>query len=78
MLATLIFSTTYRCSIECKLCGLSCNPRRKEQLSLKFMEQMIEEYLKLGGGKHVTFTGGEPFLLGSDLLSAVESLVPIF
>lgn len=72
MLSTLVLSTTYKCTIECDFCGLSCNPRRTERMSLSFMQSMIRQYASLGFGRHVTFTGGEPFVLGRDLLSAIE------
>ena len=72
MLNTLVLSVTYKCPIECKLCGLSCNPRRKERMSLAFMLKTIDEVASYGGVPHVTFTGGEPFLLRDDLLQAIE------
>lgn len=72
MFATLVFSTTLQCPIKCKLCGLSCGPHRTERLSLEFMLRMMDEYTKLKGGAHVTFTGGEPFLLKEDLFEAIR------
>lgn len=71
MLNTLVLSVTYQCPIECKLCGLSCNPRRKERMSLDFMLKTIDEVASYGHISHVTFTGGEPFLLRDDLLHAI-------
>lgn len=72
MLDTLVLSTTYRCPVECDYCGLDCNPRRKEQMSLSFMKKMIDEACIFPTVRHVTFTGGEPLLLKDDIVAALE------
>ena len=72
MLSVLVFSTTNRCPIECPFCGAECNPRNRDRLSLEFMTSVIDQAQDLGSLEVVVFTGGEPLLLGQDLLAAVR------
>ena len=71
MFATLVLNVTYKCPIDCDLCGLSCNPKRKERMSLDYIKKMIDEVAQYKIIRHVTFTGGEPFLLKNDLLNGI-------
>ncbi len=72
MLSSLVFSTTYKCPISCRYCGAECSPERTERLSLKDMIRIVDVVYSYGKLELVVFTGGEPFLLGDDLLRCVE------
>lgn len=72
MLSTLVLSTTYRCPIQCRHCGAECSPAARERLSLADMVSYVDQVHAFGKLQLVVFTGGEPFLLGKDLLTCVE------
>ena len=72
MLSSLVFSTTYQCPISCRYCGAECGPEHTERLSLKDMIEIVDEVYSFGKLELVVFTGGEPFLLGDDLLDSVK------
>ncbi len=72
MLSSLVFSTTYRCPIQCRHCGAQCSPAARERLSLRDMIGFVDQVHAFGKLQLVVFTGGEPFLLGKDLLTCVE------
>lgn len=72
MLQTLVLSVTYKCPIKCKYCGVNAGPHRKEKMSLQMIMRLLDEAHAIGSVEVVVFTGGEPFLLGDDLYSAVE------
>lgn len=71
MLHSLVLSVTWNCPIKCRYCGVHAGPHRRERMSLGFMTRIIDEAHALGVVKIVVFTGGEPFVLGEDLYSAV-------
>lgn len=68
----LVFITTYRCTAACSNCCFESSPRLKGGLGFSFMVRVIDEAIgnfpSLG---LVVFTGGECFLLGEDLFSAI-------
>ena len=72
MLSNIVFSTTYQCPIKCRYCGAECGPERTERLSLREMTDIIDKVYTYGKLELVVFTGGEPFLLGKDLLNGVK------
>jgi len=61
---------TYACPITCAHCALYCSPKNRFTLPLNHILETIRN-LPVSTTKMVTFTGGEPFLLGRDLISAV-------
>ncbi len=72
MLSSLVFSTTYKCPIECKFCGAESGPNHKTRLSYDDMTSLIDQVGSYGKLQLVVFTGGEPLLLGKDLEKAVR------
>jgi MoaA/NifB/PqqE/SkfB family radical SAM enzyme len=72
MLDTLVLSVTYRCPIRCRYCGVNAGPHRTERMSLDFIRRMIDQAKALALVQLVVFTGGEPFLLGEDLYTAIQ------
>lgn len=72
MLSSLVLSTTYRCPIQCRHCGAECSPQARERLTRDEMISFVDQVHAFGRLQLVVFTGGEPFLLGRDLLACVE------
>ena len=66
---TLSLLTTYQCTAACRNCCFKCNPHIKKRLSLKQMENYVDECMIHYGDslKVLVLTGGECFLLGNDL-----------
>lgn len=68
----LVFITTYRCTAACSNCCFESSPRLNGRLEFSFMARIIDDAIgnfpSLG---LVVFTGGECFLLGEDLFSAI-------
>nr|WP_278705504.1 radical SAM protein [Bacteroides intestinalis] len=70
---SLTIITTYSCTAACKGCCFGCSPKRKEKLSFVEIKNIIDDFLKeFPSIEVIIFTGGEPFLLGDDLLKAVK------
>ena len=63
---------TYTCPLACAHCCFNSNPKNQDRLDisviLKSIEQLNKNEIKL-----VAFTGGEPLLLGPDLVKAVQA-----
>lgn len=59
---TLALIYTWRCNAACASCCYSCGPKRTEKLSLKKAVSLIEEAEHIEGIKHLSISGGEPFL----------------
>jgi len=55
---------TYQCNIECKHCGLSCSPKRKEWMTMDEMKNIAIQASDLGT-ESIALTGGEPTLFYS-------------
>ena len=64
------FHVTYTCPITCAHCAYSSTPENRFHLPINHIIETIRS-LNVSTIKMVTFTGGEPFLLGRDLISAV-------
>ncbi len=72
MLSSIVFSCTDQCPIQCRYCGAECSPAQTDRLSLEDMKSIIDTVCSYGKLEMVVFTGGEPTLLGKDLISAIE------
>lgn len=68
---TVTLMTTNRCTANCHTCGVGASPVRTSRLSLEKMCRYIDEAAELGV-RLIVFSGGEPFLLGDALDSAVR------
>lgn len=69
---TFAFHLTYTCPLSCAHCCFSSSPRIRGRLNMGEVERAIQA---LGGTSInlIAFTGGEPFLLGDALTSAVAT-----
>lgn len=63
---------TYKCTAACENCCFGSNPSMTKRLDLADILAFIEEGAAYGHCKLVVFSGGECFLLGDDLVTAVE------
>jgi pyruvate-formate lyase-activating enzyme len=63
---------TYKCTAACTNCCFDSNPFLTERLSLPEILTFIREGAQYPRCKMVAFSGGECFLLGDDLRSAIE------
>lgn len=62
---------SYNCTAACENCCFDCHPGIKERLSLSQMLTFIDEATKFKTVKLLVFSGGECFLLGNDLDTAI-------
>ncbi|MFO3716389.1 radical SAM protein [Anaerococcus cruorum] len=60
---TLQLNVTRTCNLACKHCHLSCNPNRREDMSMDVAEKCLE-LLKSYDFKTVDITGGAPEMSG--------------
>jgi hypothetical protein len=67
--ATILHS--YNCTAACENCCFGSHPGIKKRLSLKQILKFIEEASKFKTMKLIVFSGGECFLLGKDLDTAI-------
>lgn len=65
------FLTTNKCTAECGHCSVSSSPRRKGTLTAKQMIKTIDDFIALSNIQLVIFAGGEPTLLGNELLEVI-------
>jgi hypothetical protein len=63
---------TYKCTAACENCCFDSNPSLTNRLSYENIVSFIKESLKLQTIELIVFSGGECFLLGDDLVRAVE------
>lgn len=61
---------TYTCPLACAHCCFSSSPSNRDRLSIDHILKAIEA-VSVFGIKMIAFTGGEPFLLGKNLVAAV-------
>jgi hypothetical protein len=66
-MSVLSMQVTYQCNIACKHCGPYCAPDQYDWMSLAEIADLIRQAAALGV-QNVVFTGGEPSLLGDDLI----------
>lgn len=65
--------TTNGCTAKCAHCLMNCAPGKKEKLSFEQIRKAIDQLKKDFSNIHlITFTGGEPTLLGEDLIRAIR------
>lgn len=62
---------TYTCPLACAHCCFSSSPKNRDRLPVGHILGAIDE-LKAEEIRLVAFTGGEPFLLGDELVAAVS------
>ncbi len=67
----LTFLTTNTCTARCGHCSVSSSPDRKGRLTFDQMRETIDGVRKKGPLHTVVWAGGEPTLLGQDLLDAI-------
>ncbi|GAA0274940.1 radical SAM/SPASM domain-containing protein [Streptomyces polychromogenes] len=63
---------TYKCTAACENCCFGSNPFITKRLDLAQILSFVEEGARYPTCKLVVFSGGECFLLGKDLVSAVK------
>ena len=68
---TFAIHVTYTCPLSCAHCCFSSNPANKEKLPIELILQTIR-VLDQSTIQMVAFTGGEPLLLGDNLVAAVR------
>lgn len=71
LVPTLSMQLTYQCNIECKHCGPYCGPKEYDWMTLEEMKDLIKQAGELGA-LNIVFTGGEPTLLGKDLITLLN------
>ncbi|MDH3890493.1 MAG: radical SAM protein [candidate division Zixibacteria bacterium] len=70
-LRELVFSTTNRCTARCQDCPIVTDGASSNTLTSQQMIDIVEEVLPWGTLSLVVFTGGEPLLLGDELVKTV-------
>lgn len=70
---TLALITTNRCTASCDHCCFSCSPEKGKTIPVARMRGYIEQASEISTLRVVVFTGGECFLLGSDLDDLVKA-----
>ncbi len=66
------FTTTNDCTARCAHCLMCCEPGAKQYLNAKQMISAIDQARKMADVRVAVFTGGEPMLLGKNLLKAIK------
>jgi hypothetical protein len=66
--------TTSGCTARCGHCSVRAGPERSDRLSIEAILDPIREMHERNPVRLVVFAGGEPTLLGDDLLEAIASL----
>lgn len=59
--------TTRRCTAACDHCCVGASPRATQAIPVSRMHALIDEAARIASFELIAFTGGECFLLGSDL-----------
>ena len=72
MLTQLHLLLTYTCNYECDHCFLHCSPRSRGTFTLKQIEEVLEEAIKIRTIEWIYYEGGEPFLYYPLLVEAVK------
>jgi hypothetical protein len=70
-LSELVFSTTNRCTAKCEDCPIVPSVDPPARIKYEDMIRIVDQVRSWGSLRLVVFTGGEAFLLGKDLRSAV-------
>lgn len=69
---TLTIIPTYKCTAACKDCCFGSNPSITKRIPQDKVLNYIDEAAAVGSIQQICFSGGEPFLLKSDLEEAIE------
>lgn len=69
---SLCLLVTYRCNAACYHCCVEADPYRSEQMSIDEIHRYIDEAASEPSIKIVVFSGGEPTLLGDQLVDAIS------
>ncbi len=70
---SLTFITTYKCTAACAECCFECNTKIEGRLGIDFILRTIDEAISTFSSIELAvFTGGECFLLGEDLFTAIS------
>src|SRR5690606_15686786 len=69
---TVTVLTTDKCTAECRHCCMNSGPSRASRLSYEQMESALDQLFRQYDIQVVVFAGGEPTLLGDDLLKAIH------
>jgi len=72
MLTGLHFLLTYMCNLECDHCFVYSSPNAKGTFTLKQIEKVLEEAVKIGTIKWIYFEGGEPFLFYPIMIEGIR------
>lgn len=64
------FHVTYTCPLACAHCCFSSNPQNRDRLHIDHIKATIDQIPQ--GISLIAFTGGEPFLLGENLIDLVQ------
>lgn len=72
MLTGLHFLLTYACNLECDHCFLYSGPQAEGTFTLKQIEQLLDEAVKIGSVEQIYFEGGEPFLYYPIMLEGIK------
>lgn len=69
-----IVQVTAQCPLECAHCIVESSPTRTEQLSTEALTRLIEDIGRDGRTDLVVFSGGEPFLSRTRLITALNTV----
>ncbi len=64
---------TYECNLQCDHCFVWGSPSQSGTMTLKMIQEILNQAKEIGTIEWVYFEGGEPFLYYGALLSGVES-----
>ncbi len=66
---SLTLIVTHRCVAACAHCCFGCSPRNGDRIPPARLSALIDEAREVPSIERITFTGGEPFLLGPELIA---------
>src|SRR5262249_51298888 len=69
---TITVLTTDKCTAECRHCCMNSSPSREHTLTYAQIESGLRQLFDRHDIRVVVFAGGEPTLLGDDLLKAIS------
>lgn len=72
MLNGIHFLLSYMCNYECDHCFLFCSPDSKGTFTLKQINQVLDEAVKIKTAKWIYWEGGEPFLFYPLMLESMK------
>lgn len=63
---------TFQCNLTCSHCLFECGPSQTECLSTPQVKHLIDQACGVSTIKSISFSGGEPFILGEELAEVVR------